>query len=509
MPTLVTVTQPESNEIVLSSSYLEAQGSVARLGASQIEHTSATNALVDDIFFKFYLCNDSIGEKLYLPLDVSAAVSDPTVLNQFLTMLFTQYYGDSTFVADIGGAFIDIAERLSGSVTSTNLSETLTVPDSASTSYVEFVGMGVGSYVGANYINGGTGERPSQVWGTRVGQVHVTAIDPLASPKQESLYDNTDSGCWQFSDYGCDGIIVYTNISGSATFAPGLSVWSQLLCTWPIIAETLSANMACIFNTLDQSFLRSGLGYFDRAGRVGSFYGWSGNFLQSIFNDWGIPVVSPIWGIGDLGLAAYLNYGGLGGSIKNNYGALDHQAKGFRFIGPQAVDNISLNYEKNVRSQLPLLWANECTRGSTSLVSSAVANFNATISALGYASGAQYVSLALADTAEGYNAHVYKYIQDEVLGSLNTPTVTREFISSGVSWASKLASQPPLHDVFADSGSGNPKYFPPAYSSFYDSGLAGTYGAALVNRIVDGSLIEVEAMNTAQRARLLDWLYTP
>jgi hypothetical protein len=42
MPTLVTVTQPASNEIILSSSYLQAQGSVARLGASQIEHTSAT-----------------------------------------------------------------------------------------------------------------------------------------------------------------------------------------------------------------------------------------------------------------------------------------------------------------------------------------------------------------------------------------------------------------------------------------------------------------------------------
>ncbi len=50
MPTFVTVTNPASNEIVVSSSYLQGAGSVNRLGPSQIEHTSATNALVNDMF---------------------------------------------------------------------------------------------------------------------------------------------------------------------------------------------------------------------------------------------------------------------------------------------------------------------------------------------------------------------------------------------------------------------------------------------------------------------------
>ena len=52
MPTLVTVSQPANNEILVSSTYLQGLGSYSRLGASQIEHTSATNSLVGDIFFK-------------------------------------------------------------------------------------------------------------------------------------------------------------------------------------------------------------------------------------------------------------------------------------------------------------------------------------------------------------------------------------------------------------------------------------------------------------------------
>ena len=89
--------------------------------------------------------------------------------------------------------------------------------------YVEFVGMGVGSWVGANFINGDSINRATPLWGTRVGQVHLTTTDPLSSPI-EALYDNSDSGCWQFNDYfNADGIIVYTNLLGGAFSNPGLS----------------------------------------------------------------------------------------------------------------------------------------------------------------------------------------------------------------------------------------------------------------------------------------------
>ena len=44
MPSLVTVTTPALDEIVVSSSYLQGVGEVERLGASQIEHTSARNS---------------------------------------------------------------------------------------------------------------------------------------------------------------------------------------------------------------------------------------------------------------------------------------------------------------------------------------------------------------------------------------------------------------------------------------------------------------------------------
>ena len=127
MPTNITVTNPALNEIVVSSSYLQGAGSVNRLGPAQIEHTSATNALSNDIFFKFYRCSDTGGTKVYSALDISASIADSTIESQFLTMLFTQYYGDSIIVNDIGGSFPDIAERLSGIAVgsqTTNLSST-------------------------------------------------------------------------------------------------------------------------------------------------------------------------------------------------------------------------------------------------------------------------------------------------------------------------------------------------------------------------------------------------
>lgn len=505
MPTNITVTNPSSNEIVVSSTYLQNLGSVNRLGDSQKEHTSNTNALTGDIFFKFYLCNDSLGSKTYSPLDISSAISNSTVENRFLTMLFPQYYNDSTIVSDIGGAYVDIAERLSGVVTpSTNLSTTLTLPASGSTDYVEFVGMGMGSYVGATYINGGTAERPTPLWGTRIGQVHLTSIDPTDSPVN-AIYDNADRGCWNFSDYGCDGYIVYTNFFSTAFSARGQSAWSQMLCVWPIIANITGANVACIFNNFDQSFMKSGLGFFDRASRIDTFYGWSGNFLQSIFNDWGIPVISPIWSLSDIALATYITYGSLSDE-QTTYGPCVDEDREIRFVGPTAQENISVN-EKSARSLLPVLWANECRWGSSSTVASSIPNMIDEATALGYASVGAYFASALFTTSEGYNAHIYKYIMDSRFGS-NIPTSTRSYITSGVSWSSKLSSQSSLLNVFSNPTNSAPRYYSPAITSFYDMD-AGQYGSELTDRIEDGSLVEVNPMGSTERTLVQNWVYVP
>jgi len=507
MPTNITVTNPASNEIVVSSSYLQSQGSVSRLGSSQIEHTSATNALVDDIFFKFYRCSDAGGTKTYSALNVSGSIADSTIESQFLTMLFTQYYGDSTIVTDIGGSFPDIAERLSGVENPTTpLADALRMTSSeAKGNYVEFVGMGLSSFIGANYINGDTSFRPTAVWGTRVGQVHLTDVDPLNSPN--ALYDNSDSGCWQFDDFNCDGIIVYTNLASGAFFSSGLSCWSQMLCVWPILADTLSADYACMFNTLDQSFLKSGLGYFDRSGRIDSYYGWAGNYLQSIFNDWGIPVISPIWSMSDIALSAYSTY--LSSNFINNLGSLINPAKGWRFVGPTADYNINAVNEKSARSLLCLLWANECRYGNSSSFSSAIPSFESQVtSTLGYASVSNYLAASLGTSSEGYNAHIYRNILQNRFGS-NTPTSTRSYINTtSFSWASKLSSQPSLADCFVDTATSYPKYFPAAHDDFYGS-AEGTYGATLKSRIEDGSLIVVDPTTSAQSELIRNWLYTP
>jgi hypothetical protein len=509
MPTFVTVSTPATNEIVVSSSYLQSAGSVNRLGASQIEHTSSTNALINDIFFKFYRCSDAGGTKVYTPLDVSASIGNSTIESQFLTILLSQYYGDSLIVNDIGGPFPDLAERLSGATITNPLATSLTMtPSGERGNYVEFVGMGLGSWIGANFINGGSINRATPVWGNRVGQVHLTTVDPLNSPN--ALYDNSDSGCWNFNDwFNTDGIIVYTNLLGGAFSAPGLSVWSQLLCVWSILADTLSADYACIFNSLDQSFLKSGLGYFDRAGRIDTEFGWAGNYLQSIFNDWGIPVISPIWSMSELAMAAYATYGSIGGNPLNNYGSLIDAQKRWRFIGPTAQYNIDAVNEKAARSLFPLLWANECRRGNTDPISSAIPSFESrATTTLGYASVSNYLAASLGTTTEGYNAHIYKYILNNSFG-LNIPTSTRSYINTtSFSWASKLASQPSLADCFTDSANSYPKYFPAAHDDFYGT-TAGTYGAALKSRIEDGAIIVVDPCSSTESSRIRNWLYTP
>lgn len=505
----VTVTTPANNHIVVSSSLAQSIGQVSRLGEAQIARTTSTNAMTGDIFFKFYRCDDSSGSKVYTALDVSTAIADSTVKANFLTMLMIQYYQYSSIVSDIGGSFGDLAERLSGlAVTSVNLATTLTMPAS-NTNFVEFVGMGLGSYVGAEFINGNSTERGSSVWGTRVGQVHVTDVDPTVSPVN-ALYDNSDSGCWSFSRYNCDGIIVYTNMFGNAFSSPGGGCWSQMLCVWPILAHSsvLDAQFACVFNNYDQSFLKSGLGYFARDARVDTFYGWCGNYLQSIFNDWGIPVISPVWSMSDLAMASYVSYSTLGQNNFNNYGSLTDQAKAFRFVGPKAAENVDSVKEKAVRSLLPLLWANECRWGTASAVSGAVPNFEAAVTSLGYASVTDYMNAALASSPEGYNAHIYKYILNNESHPSFTPNSTRSYITNGVSWSTKLGLQPSLANCFTQESPSYPKYSKHAIEDFYPTGV-GTYGTALINRIEDGTLIVVEETTPAQNALLQNWLYTP
>jgi hypothetical protein len=503
----VTITTPANNHIVVSSTRAQGLGSVNRIGPAQIARTSSTNAMIGDIFFKFYRCDDSSGSKVYTALDVSSAIANSTIQSRFLTMLMIQYYQDTTIVNDIGGSFPDLAERLSGVGTpTTNLATSITMPGS-SANFVEFVGMGLGSYVGAEFINGNSTERASSVWGTRVGQVHLTDVDPTVSPVN-ALYDNSDAGCWSFDRYNCDGIIVYTNLFGSAFSASGASCWSQMLCVWPILASTLSAEYACVFNNYDQSFLKSGLGYFARDARVDTYYGWAGNYLQSIFNDWGIPVISPIWCMSDLAMASYVSYSTLGQNNFNNYGSLTDQAKAFRFVGPKAAENVDAVNEKAVRSLLPLLWANECRWGTSSAVSGAVPNFETSVSNLGYASVTNYMNAALGTSPEGYNAHIYKYILNNESHPSNTPTSTRSYITNGVSWSSKLAAQPSLANCFTQESPSYPKYSKHAVEDFYPTG-AGTYGTALINRIEDGSLIVVEETTPAQNTLLQNWVYTP
>ena len=526
MPSLVTVTQPANNEILVSSSYLQGLGSYGRIGASQIEHTTETNELTGDIFFKFYTCNDSTGSKVYSALDVSSAISNATIENRFLTFIFSQFYNDPTFVADIGGAMIDISERLSGSGTLTNnLAANLTMPSAADNpNYLEFVSMGVGSFVGATYINGDNSipNTLGSLRGTRVGQIHMTSVDPLASPTQESLYDNSDSGCWQFSDYGVEGIIVYTNLFGGAFDQAGLDIWSQLLCVYPILADIYNADYACMFNTSDTSFLRSGLGYFNRSVRASTnpnFYGWSGNFLLSIWNDWGIPVVCPIWGISDLSIAAFFN-NPPARSVQFNTAAIDYgditdPSKYYRFIGPQASNNVSNTTEKNSRSLLPLLWANECAQGTQTIVPNitAVPPFEASVTALGFASGADYVAATqatLQGLTEGYNAHIYKCIEQNTTNNGGfTPTSTRSYLA-GISWSGKLASQPSLSNVFVDR-TGFPTYYSPAYHFYNTNNYMFDLFSRLTNCLSPTTNANYTFLSMSSTAELLfeAWLYTP
>lgn len=502
----LTVTNPAVNEIYISSSFLSAV-TTSRLGPALTEFTSNTPYGLSNrtIFFKFYRCDDSGVSKVYTPLDVSS--TSDVMIDRFVTMLMLNYWAVSDLVANIdptgSGGFEALAERLGDIVTPTsNLSSTLTMPSSAS-NFVEFVGMGLGSWVGAQYINGNSTQRATSVWGNRVGQVHITSVDPTSSPIN-AIYDNGEPGCWNFSNFGCDGIIVYTNMA-SVFGSSGLGHWGQTLCVWPIISEILNADFACMFNTFDQSFMQSGLAFFDRASRKDTYFGWAGNYIQSIFNDWGIPVVSPIWGLSDLALSAYIVYGTLNGTY-NNLGSLQDTRKAYRFVGPDASNNVSVISEKTARSLLPLLWANEC-RNSSSGVDSAIPSLEDYVTnTLGYIDTGAFFTACIGSTTEGYNAHLYKYILDSRFSS-NFPVTTQGYIYNAVSWASNLFSQPSLSNIFTDPVLDYPKYYSPAVSTFYGS-AGGTYGAALTARIEDGTLIVVEPMTADEQTLVENWVYT-
>lgn len=497
------------NTITISSTYIKDLGSVNRLGSAQIEFTTPNIQLSEDIFFKFYLCDDSGAEKYYTELNIESATS--LDMERMLTMVFLNYYNDTTIVNElstIGNSFAPLAERLQGVATPTApLASVITMPANT-TNFVEFVGMGLGSWVGAYYINGGVTGR-TKVWGNRVAQVHITTTDPLGPAPIEALYDNTDLGCWNFNRYGVNGIIVYTNLTGGAfTPSQGLGHWGQVLCVWSVISTVMNAQYACMFNNLDQSFLRSGLSYFNRAARKDTYYGWAGNYIQSIFNDWGIPVISPIWSISDLGLATYMTYGGLGDTDTNNKGDITAQIKNYRFVGPLASNNVSSIKEKTVRSSLPLLWANECRYGASATGSSIPSFSTNVITTLGFSTVGDYVASCLSGVQQGYNAHLYRYMLQDRAQSAFQPTQTRGYITSGVSWSGTLASQPSLLGVFTTASSSYPKYYKKAVTDFFPS-TAGTYGAALIARIQDGVLIVVQAMTAGQEALLEAWVYTP
>ncbi len=501
------------NTITISSAYAQGLGLVNRLGAAQIQFTTPTLQLVDDIFFKFYSCDDSTGTKVYTPIDITGVSN--IAMERFLTMVFLNYYNNSTivnFLSTVGNSFTPLAQRLADTVVpDTPLSSNVSMPPKTgvNSNFVEFVGMGMGSYFGAKYINDGAGDFfiPGALWGTRVGQVHITTTDPLGPAPIEALYDNTDSGCWRFSEFNTNGVIVYTNLTGGAfTPAQGLGHWGQMLCVWPLISELLNASFACIFNNLDQSFMKSGLGYFNRTSRKDSYFGWAGNYIQSIFNEWAIPVISPMWSLSDLSIAAIVT-----NVTALNNGSLSDQAKKFRFVGPIANNNISSVVEKSARSLLPLLWANECRYGSSiSETNAAYPPFETTVQTLGFADGADYTSNCISGVSLGYNAHIYRVILQDVSNSNNTPTNTRLCVTNGVSWSSSLASQPTLSNVFVDTILSRAKYYPNAISDFYTTGNAATYATALTSRIENGFFgLSNPPMNSTDIANLQAWVYTP
>ena len=60
----------------------------------------------------------------------------------------------------------------------------------------------------------------------------------------------------------------------------------------------------------------------------------------------GDSVISPIWSMSDLALAAYVTYGSIGANPLNNFGSFVDASKRWRFVGPRAANNIDSTNEK-------------------------------------------------------------------------------------------------------------------------------------------------------------------
>ena len=484
-----------ANRIDINSDTLRDLGAIPKLGESLIEHTGNGIEFSGDVFFEFWQVSESLsGEKSYSQIDLSSLSA--TALERMNTMLFLNYYNNSELVSELSAvdnSFQPLAERLTGSITTTDLATNLNMPNSSS-SFVEFVGMGLGSYFGATYINGGSDQIGTSTWGNRVAQVHVTSQNPNAAG--EKIYDNSDSGCWRFNNFFSTGVIVYTNCTSA--FTNGFGHWAQYLCVWPVISEIFNADYANIFSNLDQLYMRSGLGFFDRSSRIDKTYGWSGNYIMSIFNDWSIPIIAPLASLSDIGIACWLTY------IGQNNRALTDKRVNWRWLGPTADYNIPpLSNEKAIRSLLPMLWANECRNTNTG-ANSAIPDYETKVAAHGH-SGSSYLAACLNNSTEGYNSHLLKGLGDNFFTSF--PSSVYGYIMNGLSWYPSLSMQTNLGGVFCDE-KGAPKFYEPAIDDFYGTG-AGTYGTALKEAIKNTVLVDAVAMSSIDASTLESYVYTP
>lgn len=498
MPVL-SVSNPNNYEILVENADNSLVGvSTPKLGASQKEFTGNTFSFQNDIFFKFYQQTVSGGSTSYSTVNITGVST--TAINRFLTYLFLCYYNNSTLMGELNNEADDLVERLKGQTISTLFSTTCNNLPSASANptYVEFVHMGLNSWYGATYINGGnsTAQTVSQMYGTRAGQVHITTVDPTGG-SLDTLYDNSDSGCWKNFDFNANKYIVYTNLFSNAFNVRSASHWAQYLCLWPIFADLLSADYACVFTDLDSAFLKEGLGYFDRASRVNATNGWSGNYILSQFNEWSIPVICPTWGLSRMSMM-YAEE-----PIINSLSSqsLNDQAVYYRWIGNDADGNIAQNFEKVSRSLLPAYWAGDISNHSAIRTSTNTAITNAHGGTVD-----SFFNTSLGNIpAEGVNSHIVKSIRQGQPQSFS-PSETQQLVNDNVSWVMKTLNLGSLKNVFTQSSSPyNATYYATA-NNLYPS----EYRTALNNRIEAtwASRNEFSAMTSAQETLIQNWTYT-
>jgi hypothetical protein len=441
MPVL-SVTNPNNYEILVSNADSSLVNvTTNKLGSSQKTFTGNTFSFQNAVSFKFYQQTVSGGSTSYSTVDVSSV--SQTAIDRFLTYLFLCYYNNSTLIGELNNVADDLVERLQGGAISNNFATSLTNLPAASSNptYVEFIHMGLNSWYGSTYINGGnsTAQTIAQMYGTRAGQVHVTGTDPT-SGSLNTLYDNADTSCWKNFDFNANKYIVYTNLFNGAFSVNSASHWAQYLCLWPIFADLLSADYACIFTDLDSAFLKEGLGFFDRSTRVDTTYGWSGNYILSQFNEWSIPVVCPTWSLSRVAMA-YAEE-----PINNNLPTVsaDDDDIYYRWIGPNAEGNIASNFEKVSRSLLPLYWASDSSGNSnfrTNTNTAIVNEHGGTVDS--------FFNTSLGNIpAEGVNSHIVRAIrQGQPVASFSSAE-TRQIINNNLSWITKTFNLPSLRNVF-------------------------------------------------------------